>query len=258
MTDEVVIPGRFNGPPGSANGGYACGTTAALLDGAAQAGAAVEVTLRRPPPLDRPLAVVRRDGSVEVRDGDEVVAEAHPAELELDLPDPVPAERAQRAAATFDTADYTRRHPFPRCFTCGPAREEGDGLRIFPAQLGDGGSLVAWPWTPAGSLADATGLIQLPVIWAALDCPSGLARFTSDARTQQTDAVLGRMTAAVHRRPSSGEPTVAAGWAISDEGRRLLSGSALWSAEGELLAAARTVWIVLSPQQRAGFGIREK
>jgi hypothetical protein len=40
---------RFCGPPATANGGYACGAIAELLSGG------VEVTLRRPPPLGRPL-----------------------------------------------------------------------------------------------------------------------------------------------------------------------------------------------------------
>ena len=50
--DEVVIARRFCGPPTSANGGYACGLVAGLLDGRAR------VTLRSPPPLDRPLQIL--------------------------------------------------------------------------------------------------------------------------------------------------------------------------------------------------------
>ena len=42
----VVIDRRFNGPEHSSNGGYACGSVAAFIDGPA------EVTLRVPPPLD--------------------------------------------------------------------------------------------------------------------------------------------------------------------------------------------------------------
>jgi hypothetical protein len=47
----VRFESRFCGPPGVANGGFACGSLAALADGPA------EVTLRRPPPLDQPLEV---------------------------------------------------------------------------------------------------------------------------------------------------------------------------------------------------------
>ena len=49
-----TIDPRFNGPPGSGNGGYTCGLVAGLLGGPA------EVTLRLPPPLGTPLAWRRR------------------------------------------------------------------------------------------------------------------------------------------------------------------------------------------------------
>jgi hypothetical protein len=45
------IEERYRGPPDSGNGGYVCGLVAGFLGGSA------EVTLRRPPPLDRTLLV---------------------------------------------------------------------------------------------------------------------------------------------------------------------------------------------------------
>jgi hypothetical protein len=65
---ELVVAPRFNGPAGSANGGYTCGLVADLVDGIA------EVTLRRPPPLGRPLSAEGDDDRVLVRDGDALVA----------------------------------------------------------------------------------------------------------------------------------------------------------------------------------------
>ena len=53
--DTVTIDRRYRGPLTSANGGYAAGVLGARL------GAAAEVTLRLPPPLERPLRV-REDG----------------------------------------------------------------------------------------------------------------------------------------------------------------------------------------------------
>ena len=50
MAETVIVPARFNGPLANGNGGYSAGITAAMLDGP------VEATLRRPVPLDRPLA----------------------------------------------------------------------------------------------------------------------------------------------------------------------------------------------------------
>ena len=46
---EIVLAQRYRGPLTSANGGYACGRHAAFVDANE-----VEVTLRLPPPLDRP------------------------------------------------------------------------------------------------------------------------------------------------------------------------------------------------------------
>ena len=55
--DTVTIDRRFRGPLDSANGGYAAGLLGSRLPGVAQ------VTLRLPPPLERPLAVRRKNFS---------------------------------------------------------------------------------------------------------------------------------------------------------------------------------------------------
>ena len=78
---EIVLSRRYRGPLDSANGGYACGRLAALVDAGE-----VEVTLRLPPPLDRPLVVERADGRVLLLDGGALVAEARPAPVDLDPP----------------------------------------------------------------------------------------------------------------------------------------------------------------------------
>jgi hypothetical protein len=43
----------------------------------------------------------------------------------------------------------------------------------------------------------------------------------------------------------SGEPVVAVGWPVETSGRRHHAGSALLTADGRLLARARTLWIRL-------------
>ena len=68
---EVTIERRYRGPLTSANGGYACGRLAAHV-----VADEVEVTLRLPPPLERPLAVERDGELVRLLDGDALVAEA--------------------------------------------------------------------------------------------------------------------------------------------------------------------------------------
>ena len=68
--ETVTIDRRYRGPLRSANGGYACGLLGSRV------GAGAEVTLRLPPPLERPLTI-RRDGErLVLEDGDLLVAEA--------------------------------------------------------------------------------------------------------------------------------------------------------------------------------------
>src|SRR5687768_10452619 len=94
VSDEVlVIDGRFCGPPVSANGGYACGAIALLLTDEP-----AEVTLRRPPPLDTPMAVERSPGEVAVSADGEVVGVARPTEPLAAPPEVVGLDAARRAA----------------------------------------------------------------------------------------------------------------------------------------------------------------
>jgi hypothetical protein len=220
----VILPRRYNGPPDSANGGYACGLVAALIGGVA------EVTLRRPPPLERVLEThVQPDGeAVEVRDGGTLVAEARRVKLEVEVPPPVSLEDAEAASRRYPGFDH---HAYPTCFTCGPERD--DGLRIFAGPVDGRRGLVAAPWTPHEPVA-------AEVVWAALDCPSGWA--VDDF--QREGVLLGRMAARVLDLPRMGKPHVVLGWRVGENGRKRYAGSALLTPRGEVLAAARSTWIV--------------
>ncbi|HEX6673469.1 MAG TPA: hypothetical protein VF486_00365 [Actinomycetes bacterium] len=226
---------RFCGPPGFANGGFASGSLAALLGGTA------EVTLRRPVPLGRALPV-RRDGdhSLVVEDAGVVLAEARPAEVELAVPDRLTAEEADAAAGRLRYYDAP---VFPACFACGPARAPGDGLRILPGRV-DGRPLWAAPWTPDRSVAGADGQVRPEVVWAALDCPSGLAAADAAGLPDGTMILLGRMAADLAAPPGPGDRCRVVAWPVVRDGRKLTAGSALLGAGGEVLAAARTTWII--------------
>src|SRR3954453_139426 len=96
--DPPVLDPRFNGPPGTANGGYACGAVGELVDGPA------EVSLRSPPPLGGPLdGAFLSGGEGEVRHGDVLVAAARPV-------DGVDAEPPVRPTLA-DAREAVRRHP---------------------------------------------------------------------------------------------------------------------------------------------------
>ena len=134
---------------------------------------------------------------------------------------------------------------FPGCFVCGPARAAGDGLRVFPGRV-PGRALWAAPWTPDETVVGADGRVRPEVLWAALDCPSGIAAAEAAPVPAGTAAVLGRMTATVRGRPRPGDRCRVVAWPLAGDGRKLHAGSALLGPDGEVLAAARTVWITVA------------
>jgi hypothetical protein len=230
---EILVEERFRGPPNSGNGGYVCGRLASFLDGT------VQVTLRVPPPLQRPLQVEARDGGVVLLDGDQLVAEAQSVELATDEVRAADPEQARAGAARYAWAD-PEVHPYPTCFVCGPARDEGDGMLVFPGPVPDTDDLYAAPWLPDDSLLDPAGCVRPEFIWSALDCPSGLVTntFAPEGRI-----LLGRLTARLLAPARGGEEYVITAWPVSREGRKMATGSALYSQNGDLLAVARALWI---------------
>ncbi len=236
MTDTITIAGRHNGPPGTANGGYTCGLLAQRL-----AAEEVEVTLRKPPPLERPLALAPNDGSVELRDGELLVAEARPAELRIDVPDAAPAEELERAEAAGHE-HWTAAHPFPTCFVCGPAREPGDGMRVFPLELPGREGVFGARWRPHESLAAAGGSVRPEYLWAALDCPTSapVANFGKGP-----PMVLARMTARLGCDVRAGEQHSILSWPLARDGRKREAAAALYDSEGRMLCASKALWIEL-------------
>ncbi len=233
MTPAITIDPRFNGPAGSANGGYAAGRLAAHVDAEA-----VEVTLRRPPPLGRPLDVAVSPDGARLLDGPELVAEATAAELAADAPAPVSVAEAEAAVPGYLGFRGT---PYPTCFVCGPGREAGDGLDIFAGPLADG-RRAASPWTPAAEFAGPDGAVLPEFVWAALDCPSAMVVANEGSLPA---IVLGRFTARLIAPVRAGAPHVAIAWPLAQEGRKREAGSAILTADGELAAIARALWIEL-------------
>ena len=228
VADSLVIPARFNGPSDSGHGGYSAGLAAQLVEGSA------EVVLRAPPPLERELAVEREPGgSATVSLDGAVVMEARPVAVEVDVPAPVGVGEA----GSVDASGFLAGHPFPTCFACGPEREEGDGLRLFPGPV-TGRGLFAVPWTPAAEFASGAHVDPL-FVWSALDCPS-----CAPARGP-LPIVLASLAVEVLEPVAAGEPHVIGSWEIARDGRKRHTGVALWNAAGTLCAAGRALWIEL-------------
>lgn len=234
MAEHIIIPRRFNGPPESGHGGYVGGVVAGLVGGEA------EITLRRPPPLDKPLEVQRLDGDVTLVEGDTVIAEGVPTSVEMEAPESVSLSDAEAASRSYMGL---RQHAFPTCFGCGPERTEGDGLRIFPGRV-EGREVVAAPWTPHSSLVGEDGIVAPEFVWAALDDSGAWSLFSEP--NQGMPVVLGRMAARLIAPVSAGEGCVVVGWPLGEDGRKLYSGTALFSAAGELRAVARATWVRLA------------
>jgi hypothetical protein len=219
----LTIDARFNGPDGSANGGYTCGRIAQLLDGRA------EVTLRSPPPLERALVVERDGDRLLIRDGETLVAEARPGSAELDVPQAPTWEEAQEAAARYPGF---AEHAFPRCFVCGPERGPGDGLRVFAGPLGD--RRFAATWVPSE--------VRPELVWAALDCPGAIAVGFPD----RGETLLGRFAVTIDELPEPNERCVVLAWPLGEDGRKLYAATALYGQGGRPLAKARATWIAPS------------
>ncbi len=234
----VVVAERFVGPPGAANGGYVAGLLASRLDGAG----AVDVTLRRPVPLERELEVVEPDGGgIALSDGDELLALAAIAE------DPdigaVPAIGVMAARAAAQEPDEVREHPFPRCFGCGPGRDQNEAVALHPGPVRGRHTLWATAWTPPEALPHGPdGALSAEMVWVALDCPSGSATVPAGSPPHVLGRLHGRVDAPVH----VGEEVVVIAWPLGHEGRKRWGASAIVGPGGDVRAVARATWISIS------------
>ncbi|WP_433255093.1 hypothetical protein ACQPYK_14050 [Streptosporangium sp. CA-135522] len=228
----LSVPARFRGPEGTANGGWIAGTVTEALHGARH-DSAVEVTLHAPTPLETELSLRHLANSATLTHGDTLLVEAIPVAEQLDAPAFVPFNKAALAESGFAGL---RGHAFPGCFACG-MRDPGDGLRIFPGPV-SGTDLVAAGWRVPMTVTDEDGVVPDAIIWAALDCVTGWAHFAPGEF-----ALLGRLTAQVHRRIYPGGTYSVVGRATGREGRKLFGESAVYEADGTLVAAAKAVWI---------------
>jgi hypothetical protein len=229
VAESISIPSRFNGPQSSGQGGYASGIISAFFDGPA------EVTLRSPVPLETPLDVAReRDGSLRVLEGETLVAEARPVELDLDMPEPVGVEEARMAAERYrGSADGL----FGHCFVCGRGRD--DSMKVFAGAV-EGRDVVATPWTPPEWAADEDGRVLPEFVWAVLDCPTYFAVYPGP---ELPVSFLGRLAARIDAPVKVGEEHVVISWPIGADGRKREAGAALLSADGAPLAVARALMI---------------
>ena len=170
------------------------------------------------------------------------------------------------AALLGGAAEVTLRRPVPLDRPL-PVRGDHDGTLVVE----DGGvllaearpataaaELLAVPGnaavTPGETVAGVGGRVRPEVVWAALDCPNGIAAADAADVPAATAVVLGRMAATVGGLPRPGDRCRVVAWPLTGHGRKLGAGSALLGPDGEVLAAGRTVWITVARHTVGGGG----
>jgi hypothetical protein len=226
----VTVTSRFNGPPSSGNGGYSCGVVASVLEGPAA------VSLRRPVPLDRALALRREaDGKVCAFADDKLIVEAAPA-TPLSAWDGA-LVGIEEARAAHDRYAAPLAGEFGHCFVCGRSRP--DGFNVFTGPV-EGADLVASPWTPPAWAGDADGTVRPEFVWAALDCPGYFA--LHDPTT--TVAYLARQQVEVLAPIHTEVEYVVVGRPLERSGRKGISATAVLDLDGTVLAHAECLLVV--------------
>ena len=227
---SVLVSPRHEGPPGVANGGFISGAVAKHIEGPAS------VRLMAPVPVGKDLRLDVEGDRAILWDGDVELVRATSSEPPLDVPDPVGFGPALRASLAADRSW----HPFPNCFVCGPQRRMGEGLGLMPGPV-EGRDVMATAWLPMPEVVGTDDLVPAEIVWASLDCPSAWPVMKAGETS-----VLGTLTAEIRRPVRVREPLVIASWARASEGRKLMSGSALYAGFGDVIAVAEATWIKIS------------
>ena len=231
--DTLILDPRFNGPPGTANGGYASGSIGERVDGPA------EVTLRLPPPLGEPLELAYLPGGeVEARRDAAVVMSARPVDG-VDVEPPVLPTLGQAREAERGHPGHGRDGLLSTCYVCGSRRHDGLGIHFGP--LAGHSDVTAAVFIPDATVPNREGDVAPELVWAALDCPS----YTPALWDWDRPSLLAQLTVERLECVCVGEPIIATGWHLGSEGRKHHTASALLSTDGRVLARARALWITL-------------
>jgi len=239
MHQNITIDERYKGPPNSGNGGYCCGVMATELSGA------VEASLKMPPPLNKEVSIIVEDGGVQMLDGDQLVGSAKKTTLDLTVP-PLPSPLNLVGSPVGAPGRPAKFEPFGTCFVCGHDRSHPDGLCIHSEMVEGHEGLVAAEWGLSPEYGDARGMVRPEIMWSALDCPGYFACAPGEA------ALLGRLTAEI-LAPLKAEATATViGWDLGGSGRKRMCGTAIYAADGTLVAKAAGLWIIVDPAKITG------
>ena len=263
-------PMRFNGPPGSANGGIAVGSLTCPALAAANGGLSVTritARLRRavvcalPLTVDTTFAEAATSVAIRSQEGSliEGVVTLGGASTSPAADAPLIAELAQVARAGDPRRppffEETGDHPIPACFSCGP--EHPDGLHIYPRVVEDG--LTCAPWHASAEFDDGDGAISPMIVASALDCSSGICMpiaMQRDLLDEDRFFLLGSLEVHYLRRPPVDRDYRVVAKAGAREGRKFFGMSALFDGDGVAYAMAEATWLVAGISRTEAFGAR--
>ncbi len=236
MKHSVTISGKFNGPPTSANGGYASGLLASVFG----PDAAVEARLMMPPPLEKPLTLELSEAEAKLTDGEKLVGIAK--QVVLDLAVPTLPETVHFGTGPIGPGGTpVESTDFTTCFVCGVDRAPKDGLCLYSRMIDNAPGLVGDTWELHKGLAGPDGTVNPLYIWAALDCPGYFACAAGKP------ALLGQLTTEIITPLKAEGTATVIGWDMGTDGRKYHCGTAVFDADGVLVAKAKGLWISIDP-----------
>lgn len=235
VIDFRTIESKYNGPPGSGNGGYVAGLLASYHDVSC-----VRVRLHKPPPLETQMGIVRDGDRLWLEHQEEIVAQSVESSLDLEVPSIPSYALAKEASQSYPGFE---RHAFPYCYVCGPKRKESDGLRLFTG-LGSTGDYVAAPFYTFDELYNADGQMTIETVYAALDCPGAYAITQID---EEKVLVLGEILVDIIEPIHKGDKLIVMGWHLGKDRKKNFSGTAIINQAGDIKAKAKATWIEIDP-----------
>ncbi len=228
---QLIVSETFQGIDGIAHGGYLAGMISEDRP------EVMQVTLRRPPPLNRPLFVEDGAGQASLVDRDgQTIMEAAPGDLTANLPSITAEEVNGEPNPRFE------RHPYPHCFVCGTEHPNGFNLR-FSTPDEHGHTLATW--IPSGRLIPEIETVPDRFVWAVIDCLSAWSFSDHWDDSDWWPAVTGQIAVEIRRPVLRDETHVLVAHPTGREGKRIYVEAAIHDAEGDLCARGESTWITV-------------
>lgn len=212
---------RFEGMPGTMQGGYVAALAAGERDGP------IRVRIRRPLKVGDVLERSIEGDTWELHRDGELVMTGQPTELHVS--EPIPVDPTLARAATDRPPAFPL--PFSTCIGCGE-RADGLGFRIRP--VGDGRQMVG-AWTPSPQEALPNGRAPREHVWTVIDCITSWAVFTDPPRSGTGGAVTGNIAVEFRSDLQAGQEYIFQSWRERDDERSIICGGAIHDTDGSLI-----------------------